>query len=151
MMYFAYGSNMSPAVMAAECPAHSYLGTACLAGRRLTFTRRSTRTGTGVADIVHDVRGEVWGALYELGSGDLAALDRKEGLGVAYARETVTVMGGAGELLTAETYTVIAKEPADVRPSQDYAERMLAAGRERGLPDAHMAALERLIGGLIDG
>lgn len=151
MRYFAYGSNMSPVVMAAECPAHSYLGAACLTGRRLTFTRRSTRTGTGVADIVHDPGNEVWGALYELGDGDLAALDRKEGLGVAYARETVTVTTSGGELLSAETYTVIAKEPADVRPSAEYAARMLAAGAERRLPDAHMAALELLIGGLLDG
>jgi hypothetical protein len=54
------------------------LGAARLADHRLAFTRRSVKTGTGVADIVPAPGETVWGALYELGDGELAAIDRKE-------------------------------------------------------------------------
>jgi len=69
---------MAPTVMARLCPGHRYLGVARLDGYRLAFTRRSVRTGSGVADIVGAPGSTVWGVVYEIGEEDLAALDRKE-------------------------------------------------------------------------
>src|SRR5580704_18310032 len=89
--YFAYGSNMAPSVMAQLCPGHRILGVAWLDGYRIAFTRRSVRTGTGVADIVEERGSTVWGVVYEVGEGGFASLDRKEGHGWAYVRESFTV------------------------------------------------------------
>ncbi len=139
--YFAYASNVSRPVMEAACPRHRYLGRARLPGHRLAFTRRSVRTGTGVADVVVDPEREVWGALYELDEEDLAALDRKEGAGWAYGRQTVRVHTEDGSAHDAVAYVVLSKSPKEIRPSPAYARRLIEAGRERALPQGYVEAL----------
>ena len=123
--YFAYGSNMSGAVMDEVCPGHRFVGRARLPEHRLAFTRRSVRTGTGVADIVGDPRGVVWGALYELAQEDLATLDEKEGAGWAYTPEMVRVYDDGGAAHDAVAYVVITKSSEEVPPSAAYAQGLL--------------------------
>jgi gamma-glutamylcyclotransferase (GGCT)/AIG2-like uncharacterized protein YtfP len=139
--YFAYGSNMSRSVMDAVSPQHRFVGRAQLAGYRLAFTRRSVRTGTGVADIVVDPNATVWGVLYELGDGDLARLDRKEGAGWAYRRTEVDVCDDHGGSHRVVAYAVIAKAPREIETSVQYAQRLVAAARERALPAEYVDAL----------
>ncbi len=127
--------------MDAVCPGHRFLGRARLPGHRLAFTRRSVRTGSGVADVVADPRGVVWGVLYELADTDLASLDRKEGAGWAYAREDVRVLDDDGSLHNAMAYVVIAKSPEEIAPSAAYVQGLFDAGRERGLPEEYVGAL----------
>ena len=143
-LYFAYGSNMSAATMAAVAPRHRFAGRARLPGHRLAFTRRSVRTGSGVADVVPDPAGTVWGVVYELGPGDLDGLDLKEGLGWAYGREDVSVLDDDDVAHDAFAFVVIAKEPVEIRPSDEYLQALLAAASERGLPGEYVATL-RLI------
>jgi gamma-glutamylcyclotransferase (GGCT)/AIG2-like uncharacterized protein YtfP len=139
--YFAYGSNMSEAVMRGVCPGHRFLGRARLPGHRLAFTRRSVRTGTGVVDVVGDPGRVVWGTLYEVTDSDLESLDRKEGAGWAYARVDVCVYADDGSPQDAVAYVVIAKSHEEIAPSTAYAQGLLEAGRERGLPEEYVAAL----------
>jgi gamma-glutamylcyclotransferase (GGCT)/AIG2-like uncharacterized protein YtfP len=143
--YFAYGSNMSAAVISAVSPAHRFLGAAQLRGHRLAFTRRSIRTGSGVADMVADPVAEIWGALYELPHEEVEGLDRKEGVGFAYERRAVLVHTADGQALEAFAYTVAAKEPLEVSPSPDYLGAIIAAGRERGLPEPYLRSLRALL------
>lgn len=140
--YFAYGSNMAAHVMESLCPGHRFVGIAELCDHRLTFTRRSVRTATGVADIVGDAGHSVWGALYELDAAQIAAVDEKEGNGWAYRRSGVRVRLGAdaGEL-SAQAYAVIAPESREIRPSAQYLGGLLDAARARGLPADYVAAL----------
>ncbi len=139
--YFAYGSNMGQAAMARTCPGHRYLGCARLPGYRLAFTRRSVRTGTGVADVVVDPAREVWGALYGIGDEDLVALDRKEGAGWAYERREMHVHTDDGAEHEVLVYVVISKATEQVPPSAEYGRRVVEAARERGLPDVYIEAL----------
>lgn len=132
---------MSEAVMRASAPAHRFLGAARLAGYRLAFTRRSVITGTGVADIVRDADASVWGALYVLGPRDLEQLDRKEGLGSAYVRETVSVTLGEDAAHRAVLYTVRVKVPVEIQPSAEYLRLLLDGAAERGLPEPYIASL----------
>jgi len=141
--YFAYGANMAEGVMGAFCPGHRVLGTAELRDHRLAFSRRSVRTGSGVADVVPANGRSVWGVLYELDDDGLAALDRKEGNGWAYERAQVAVRTAAYErAVTAVTYRVCKPEASEVTPSQQYVEELVAAARARGLPAAYVAELE---------
>ena len=140
--YFAYGSNMAAAVIEAACPRHRYLGRARLPRHRLAFTRRSVRTGTGVADLLPDPEGSAWGVLYELGAEGLAALDRKEGAGWAYERRDVRVFSDDDTAHEAVAYFVIAKSPEPIEPSAGYLAALLDAGRERELPAEHLTAVE---------
>jgi gamma-glutamylcyclotransferase len=141
--YFAYGSNMDELAMSALCPSASCVGVACLDGFRLAFTRRSIISGTGVADVVRAPGASVWGVLYELEEADLAALDRKEGRGWAYAREEEAVrLVRGGSARRALLYTVIAKEQRHVRPSREYLARMLDAARGHAFAGDYIAMLE---------
>lgn len=159
--YFAYGRNMGAQAMELACPGHRFLGAAELPGHRLAFTRRSLRTGTGVADILAAPGRSVWGALYELDDAHIAAIDEKEGNGWAYERRAVSVSvavatgeasdaaatsgtgaaGHAGEL-EAFAYTVITPDGEHVPPSREYLQALLDGARERGLPDDYVAALD---------
>jgi gamma-glutamylcyclotransferase len=141
--YFAYGANMAEAVMTAFCPGHRVLGAAELPGHRLAFTRRSIRTGSGVADVVPAAGCGVWGVLYELADGDLDALDRKEGNGWAYERVPVGVrLAGQAAAVRALTYRVCEPEPVEVTPSPEYLDGLIEAARARGLPASYSAQLE---------
>ena len=142
--YFAYGSNMAPNVMARLCPEHRFLGIARLDDYRIAFTRRSVRTGTGVADIVAEPGSTVWGVLYEIREGDVAILDRKEGHGWAYVREPFTVRLESGGEQQAVAYTVRNKESSPVRPSRAYLSDVVNAARERALPPSYIRHLEAM-------
>jgi gamma-glutamylcyclotransferase (GGCT)/AIG2-like uncharacterized protein YtfP len=143
--YFAYGSNMAGPVMDVACPEHRFLGPARLPGYRFAFMRRSVRTGTGVADIVPDPESSVWGALYELERDRLGALDRKETLGAAYAHLDVVVLTTDGTSHSAMAYSVITKEPVEVRPSLAYVQGLIQGASERSLPEDYLASLQALI------
>jgi gamma-glutamylcyclotransferase (GGCT)/AIG2-like uncharacterized protein YtfP len=143
--YFAYGSNMAGPVMEAACVEHRFLGPARLPGYRFAFMRRSVRTGTGVADILPDPEGSVWGALYELERERMGSLDAKETLGSAYEHLDVVVLTDDGASHGAMAYSVIAKEPVEVRPSLAYVQGLLQGARERSLPVDHLAWLQALI------
>lgn len=145
--YFAYGSNMAPSVMARLCPGHRLLGAAWLDGYRVAFTRRSVRTGTGVADIVEEPGSAVWGVLYEIRAEDLTILDRKEGHGWAYEREHFTVRLESGSEQQAVAYRVRTKEPDPVPPSRAYLAGLVTAARERALPPSYVRYLEAMAAG----
>jgi gamma-glutamylcyclotransferase len=141
-LYFAYGSNMDEQQMRAHCPTFRRVDSACLHGHRLAFTRRSIVSGSGVADVLAAPRGSVWGVLYEVGDGDLEALDRKEGNGWAYAREQKSVtLAGDRSAHAAIVYTVLAKEPSEVPPSGEYLERLIVAAEDQGLPEEYVVTL----------
>jgi gamma-glutamylcyclotransferase (GGCT)/AIG2-like uncharacterized protein YtfP len=141
-IYFAYGSN----IQAVEVDGRHarILGVARLDDHRLAFTRRSVRTGTGVADVVPAPGESVWGALYELDPDQAAALDAKEGLGWAYGRVSRRVRTEGGEHVDAFLYTVLEKEPQEVPPSEAYLAGLLRGARDRGLPPDYVHTLETL-------
>ncbi len=138
-LYFAYGRNMGSSTMELACPSSRFLGVAELRDHRLAFTRRSLRTGTGVADVLVAPGASVWGALYELDEADLAALDEKEGNGWAYERKPVRLFSEDGRSEhDAFAYVVIEPEPDHVPPSREYLQALLDGARERGLPDTYI-------------
>jgi gamma-glutamylcyclotransferase (GGCT)/AIG2-like uncharacterized protein YtfP len=145
MEYFAYGANMSAAVMDATGIAHRFISAACLPDHRFAFMRRSVRTGTGVADIISDPRAEVWGALYELTDEQIMPLDEKEGRGRWYEREDVLVRTPDGRSRQAMAYVVIRKEPVEISPSLAYLSGLLNGARERSLPSDYIIGLEAMI------
>jgi gamma-glutamylcyclotransferase len=137
---------MAAEVMDGLCPRNRFLGVVRLDGYRLAFTRRSIRTGTGVADVIPARNETVWGALYEIEDDELTAIDRKEGYPWAYTRVMCPVLleaGGQGH--AAVVYTVRVKEPAQVLPSRQYLDRLIAAAHERRLPKVYVEKLEEMV------
>jgi len=98
-----------------------------------------------VANVVSDSGSSVWGVLYEVSNRCLESLDRKDGYPWAYDRRAVDVTLESGERVRAVTYVVDQPEPDEVEPSSDYANGLVAAASEQGLPAAYVESLRGLI------
>ena len=134
-LYFAYGSNMSRAGMAARCPGAQALGLAKLSGWRFVIGR------DGYASIVRAAGGEVIGVLWQLGARDIAALNAYESLDSGlYKRGQVTVRhdGGAKAAMV-----YIARARKIGRPRPGYMELIVAAARDWRFPADYIRALQR--------
>jgi gamma-glutamylcyclotransferase (GGCT)/AIG2-like uncharacterized protein YtfP len=136
-LYFAYGSNMSRALMRPRCPTARELGVAELAGHRFVITT------DGYASILRAPGASVHGVLWRLGPRDLAALNAYESLASGlYRIETLPVRLGARRL-AALVYVGRSRAPGLPRPG--YLERVLAAAEELALPAAYRKSIARLL------
>jgi len=134
MHYFAYASNLDPALMREQHRvAFRSRVRADLPGFRLTFNKPDpAQPGAGRANIVGDPRETVQGALYELHDTDIERLDEAEGVGDGrYFRTTLLVRrSDDGRLIEAQVYVGTSRGVrTDLRPTREYLTRILA-GRD---------------------
>ena len=146
MRYFAYGSNMNPAIMRRKRLDSTSRRRATLRGYGLRFNKKSGReklpVTIGFAN-VSESRGEVVeGVLYELPDELLPRLDEGERCPEHYARIEVRVETEAGPC-DAMTYTA---QPAQIAegliPSRNYINHILAASDL--LSPEYSSSLEKL-------
>ena len=139
-MYFAYGSNMSSAVMEDRCAGVESMGAARLDGHRLAFSLPSLRWGGHAADLAVDEGSAVWGVLWRVSDEHLAALD---GVETRYDRYPVTVAKNDSGI-TATTYRVKRDlvAPTDGNPDPAYLATILEGAAEHGLPHSYLEALQ---------
>jgi gamma-glutamylcyclotransferase (GGCT)/AIG2-like uncharacterized protein YtfP len=135
-LHFAFGSNMSRALMRRRCPGACALGSARLDGWRFVITR------DGYASLVRDPGARVHGVLWRLTPRDLAALDAYEQR--AYLRRIVPVRHGAGRR---PALVYLARERGGGKARPGYQELVVAAAREWQLPEHYVARLARWIPG----
>ncbi len=127
-LYFAYGSNMDVAAMAARCPRSVAIGPARLVRHRLAAMREGWLT------VVRDPRACVDGVLWTLALCDAPALDRYEGVaGGLYRKALQSVTTPAGPKRALIYFGANAGPGA---PPADYIEAIVAAARHWGLPAA---------------
>jgi gamma-glutamylcyclotransferase len=142
ILYFAYGSNLHPARLAARTPSARLLGTGCWPGRRLTFhkigqdgsAKCDAPAASQPTDLVH-------GAIYKLADADLGRLDRIEGVGTGYDRALVTIDGDLGSL-TANAY--LARQgwvDPGLKPFDWYRLLVLAGAEYHSFSDSYLAAI----------
>jgi gamma-glutamylcyclotransferase (GGCT)/AIG2-like uncharacterized protein YtfP len=136
---FAYGSNMDAQAMARRCPRAKMLGRARLPRHRVALMP------DGFATVVRDPAATAHGVLWELNFGELAALDRYEGIAEgAYVKVSQPVLREGASPVRALVYVgrpgVLARAPAD------YMTKVVAAARAAGLPAEHIDVLRRLGG-----
>jgi gamma-glutamylcyclotransferase (GGCT)/AIG2-like uncharacterized protein YtfP len=135
MLHFAYGSNMSSALMLARCPQAEAIGRATLAGWRFVITT------DGYGSIVRCRGGHVQGVLWRLALRDLAALDAYESVGSGlYRRRVVTVRCGR-RARTAMVY--IARAWRAGRPRPGYLHLVVGAAGDWELSEAYVRSLAR--------
>lgn len=145
MFYFAYGSNMSSRRLRQRVPSARPVGTAALAGHRLSF-RKIGRDGSGKCDIVDTglLDDVAWGVLFRIEPQHRPALDAAEDLGRGYALRQVDVAGVDGGLISAFTYAALRVDES-LQPFDWYREHVLRGAREHGLPRPYVAAIEAII------
>ena len=135
MLHFAYGSNMSRALMGVRCPAATALGTATLEGWRFVI---------GVdayASVVRQPGGVVHGVLWRLAPRELAALNAYEGIESGLYVRRMLVVQHRGRRERALVY--VARLHGEGRPRPGYIPLVVDAAREWALPDAYIRTLQR--------
>lgn len=133
--YFAYGSNMSRALMQARCPGASPVDTADLPGWRFIVTAE------GFGSIVQRPGAMVCGVLWRLGPRDVAAVNAYEAINSGlYLRRTLAVRC-AGRRVPALTYVSPGRGEGVGRPA--YIQLVVGAAREWQLPASYIRSLER--------
>lgn len=133
-LHFAYGANMSRAVMRRYAPGGRALGVAELAGYRFIIT------GDGYASVEPARACSVHGVLWRLTPRDRVSLDAWENIaGGLYRAQKLAVKSG-GRRMPALVY--LARPCGEGRPKPGYMELVTAAAREWRLPDHYVGSLQ---------
>lgn len=134
-LYFAYGSNMDVAAMAARCPGAAFVGTARVDGHAFRVNRNHHATILPAAGKV------VHGVLWTITDADQALLDEYEGVAISlYRRHEVQAQHPDGRVEAAMTYMARNTEPT--LTGGPYFDALLAAARRVGLPSDYVLELE---------
>lgn len=140
--YFAYGANMSNAVMVRRGIHPLRSVPAILADHRLAFNLRGMPLVEPVfANVVSARDDVVHGVAHQLTTPQFRRLWFQEGVGLAYRTATVEVQSYAGVPLMARTF--IARCTArDGRPSRRYLQLLIDGAEQHGLDAAHRLRLQ---------
>jgi hypothetical protein len=145
-LYFAYGLNLSPELMASKVPQARCLGPAKLAGWRLAFFGRSSQWGGGCESLVEEPGRAAWGLLYELDPRQAELLDsnedaRLDGTGAYFHCPIQVEREGAS--LAAVTYLKASLGP-ETSPSIEAMAKVCEGALLAGLPAGYCQELAGL-------
>jgi hypothetical protein len=133
ILHFAYGSNMSRAVMRKHAPHATPVGVAALANYRFVIT------GDGYASVEPKRAESVLGVLWQLSPRDRATLDAWENIARGLYRAATLPVLHAGGRRNALVY--LARPSGSGRSKAGYMEIVIAAALEWQLPQAYIDAL----------
>lgn len=136
-LYFAYGSNMRPDVMATHAPTAKPVGVGALANHRFVIT------ADGFASIEPKQTQTVYGVIWRIEPRDRVRLDAWENIAGGLYRAKNLPVQDAGHRYVALTY-MARKRPAG-RAKAGYMELVIAAALEWQLPPAYIAQLRRFL------
>jgi cation transport regulator ChaC len=126
--YFAYGSNMDPARVAARGLRFDMACNAVLDGVRLTFDKQSREhPRSGHANLSFDRVARAEGVLYHLTApDDIARMDVFEAAPVNYSRDVVVVSANGHDVIAWTYFANAAVIRPGLRPERAYLKHLLA-------------------------
>src|SRR5246127_772155 len=134
-LHFAYGSNMSRALMTARCRGAEAIGTATLSGWRFLIKPE------GFGSIAPQPGGRVHGVLWRLSARDLAAVNAYESVDSGlYLRRRPAVRCGDAQAMA---LVYIARRQGEGTPRPGYISLVVEAAREWQLPEIYIRSLAR--------
>jgi len=135
MLHFAYGSNMSAALMRRRCPGARLEGRACLPGYRFVIMR------SGYASVVPAPGSSVHGLLWRVTPRDVAALNVYENLAGGLYRAVTMAVVSHRRRRAALVY--IGCDRVRGRPRPGYLDIVTQAARDAGFPPRYLGWLGR--------
>jgi gamma-glutamylcyclotransferase len=114
---------------------------AVLRGYRLQFNKKSTKDGSGKANVEAYANSNVWGVLYSVPDADLDKLDTGEG---GYRRTLLPVHVLDNSVFYASAYMASKPSDPDLRPYTWYTRFLIEGAREHVLPEDYVEGLEHL-------
>jgi hypothetical protein len=133
-LHFAYGANMSRAVMRKYAPGARTLGVAELMGHRFVIT------ADGYASVEAQRAQSVHGVLWRITPRDRVMLDAWENTAAGLYRAEMLAVRSAGRRVLALVY--LARPGGVGRPKPGYMDLVIAAARQWDLPADYIAALQ---------
>jgi AIG2 family protein len=134
-LHFAYGSNMSRALMASRCRDAEALGVATLAGWRFVINRE------GYGSIARQHGGLAYGVLWRLSVRDLAAINAYESVSTGfYLRHRLAVRMGPRRVAA---LIYITRQGGEGRTRPGYIDLVVRAARDWQLPEPYVRSLAR--------
>ncbi|CAH0774654.1 unnamed protein product [Bemisia tabaci] len=150
-LYFAYGSNLLTKRIHINNPTAVRKGIAKLENYRLDFNYYSHRWKGCAATVVPDEGKHVYGALWEIGNENMAALDKQEGVDThVYEVIKVSVQTPEGTSVESRSYQLCdlpppvpegEKFPDERRPSKIYLRTIIDGAIESKLPAEYITYL----------
>jgi hypothetical protein len=135
MLHFAYGSNMSRALMQARCPDARALGTAALSGWRFVIGP------DGYASVSKQPGRRVYGVLWRLSARDLAAVNAYESIQSGlYLLRTLPVQDGKR---STPALVYVARRQGQGIPRPGYLDAVIEAALDWSLPPAYVRSIAR--------
>ncbi len=141
-LYFAYAALLEPARLRAVAPDAAFLKVAHLQETRLYFARGSDAWDGALPTIRPEEGHTVWGALFEVGADDLAAITAAEAADGRVPTEAFSVVDREGHRHHMTTHVV--PGPEDGAPSRSYLRAVVAGGQHWRLPTGWVLGLEEL-------
>jgi len=132
-LHFAYGANMSQAVMRKYAPCAQALGVAELNNHRFVIT------ADGYASVEPARAASVHGVLWRITPRDRVMLDAWENVSLGLYRAELLAVRHAGRLMPALVY--FARPGGQGRPKPGYIELVVDAARQWDLPPAYINEL----------
>lgn len=137
ILHFAYGSNMSRAMMRLHAHSAVAVGPARLDNHRFIVT------ADGYASIVPAPGQAVHGVLWRLTARDVAALNAFEGIAKGFYRSARLRVSAAGRRETALVY--VSRTRAEGRPRSGYLDVVIGAALDWDLPATYVRSIERCL------
>ncbi len=134
-LHFAYGTNMSRALMGARCPQARPLGVATLPGWRFIIN------GDGLASLAAQPGGRVHGVLWELSAREVSAINAYEGVASGLYEARFLPVRHEGRHARALVY--IARREGRGTPRPGHLETVLTAARDWELPQPYIQSMLR--------
>jgi hypothetical protein len=143
--YFAYGSNLMSERMRERGAEILSARPAVLRDHRLAFDKAG-RDGSGRANVVRVLGGQVYGVLYEVTQAGLETLRIFEsGYDLVDVLVECARPDGGVEVLAAKTFMARADRRTDAPPSRGYLATVLEGIREHRLPEPARDEVERAL------
>jgi gamma-glutamylcyclotransferase len=142
--YAAYGSNLHPVRLNASnrCPSARLRGTCTVSGWRLVFQKRSKDgSAKGDAEKTENPSDELRIALFDIPISEEAALDKAEGLGHGYHKDSIDLIL-AGQNVKAKIYLADICAIVDDAPYDWYKEMVLLGAQYNGFPDPYGKSIQ---------
>lgn len=137
---FSFGSNMSSSRLLARLPNATRIGTAILAGYKLTFDMVSTDgSGKGNVRPSNDKNAQVYGVVYQLNDAEKTILDAIEGPRYDCVDIQVTLLDG--QQVAAHCYIANTTD-AQILPYDWYMQHVHRGALEAGVPNAYSDAIK---------
>ncbi len=152
ILYFAYGSNMDTARLRYRVPSCRFRCTAQLQKFQLRFHKRS-KDGSGKSNAFYTgaLTDNVFGVVFEIPLDEKAALDRAEGLGRGYNKQSLSVLSPDGKELQVQTYIA---DPSvvdeNLRPYSWYKDFVLKGAAEHRLPSEYIESQIKSVLAVVD-